>query len=215
MVEGSVSIMAGQEVGTSSYAGVGYTTFQPNTRFQELTRFGNAAAGGLVVYDFDLSAYLAGKTIGSNNGDSAFSLDVNWDEQRNEPPENAGLWFISYNDAGAGLTLDTTDITTFAVGGNSSGVANYNLVTDATKYKPVLTLGDPGSESIDLSSDFAAIQAGDGVIRVAYLERAFRGDIRLLAGSGLVETIVPEPSTAALATVGLLSVLVRRRRRSC
>lgn len=69
------------------------------------------------------------------------------------------------------------------------------------------------SLSVDITSDIATIAAGDGLIRLAYIEREFRGDITLSGASGIVETVVvPEPSASALLLLGLGCILSRRSR---
>ncbi|QDT67501.1 hypothetical protein MalM25_04000 [Planctomycetes bacterium MalM25] len=211
-VAGSVSMMSGHEVGASSYNGIDISSFSVNTQYKELNRFASDVAGGLIAFDFDLSGYLAGKTVGNSAGDSSFSLDVDFTSRRTSGGKD-GLWYLSYN--GGGLTLDSSDITAHTVSGATSGAENYALVTDATQYKPVLSLAaDAGSgmESVDITGDIATIAAGDGLIRIAYLEREFRGDIVVQGVSGLVESVaIPEPGSAAL--VALIGVAIGFRRR--
>ena len=156
-VTGTVNVMSGHQVGTNSYNGINLGTFSGATNFSELNRFASTTAGGLITWDYDLSTYLAEKTIGTTIGDSAFSLDLNFGGRRSGGTID-GLWFISYN--GGGISLDTTNITTHAVSGSSSGATNYALVTTPTAYKPVLTLAAgvvTGTTSVDLTADIATI----------------------------------------------------------
>ena len=214
-VGGTLTVMSGQEVGNSSYNGIDSAQFSTSSRFNELNRFGADASndrGGLLTYDFDLSTYLGLVTVGTAIGESSFTLDINYQGRRAAGFD--GDWYISYN--GAGLTLDTTNITTHTISGFTSGTQNADLVTTAANYKPVMTLAantTADSLSVDITSDIATIAAGDGLIRLAYIEREFRGDITLSGASGIVETVVvPEPSASALLLLGLGCILSRRSR---
>jgi hypothetical protein len=211
-VVGSVNMMGGHEVGDSTYNGIDVSNFSFVTQYNNLDRYANDDRGGLITWDFDLSTYLSGKTVGNAVGDSQFSLDVDFTNRRTSAGKD-GLWFISYNN-GAGLTLDLTDITTHTVSINTSGAQNNALVSNAALYTQVLALpadAGVGVHSVDVTSQIAA--STDGLIRIAYLEREFRGDIRIQNASGLVETIViPEPSTLALLGLGALGLIWRRRR---
>lgn len=212
-VAGTITAIGGHQVGDSSYAGLNLSTFSGNSSFVDLDRFSNDDKGGLITWDFDLSTYLSGKTIGTAAGNSMFSLDVDFSGRRSGGVRE-GLWYISYT--GGGLTLDTTDITTHAGVGSASGTANAALVTNTSAYVQVLALGADtvsGTESVDLTSHLALIAAGDGQIRIAYREREFRGDINFLNSTGLVENIaVPEPSSALLLGLGGLSLILRRKK---
>ena len=89
---------------------------------------------------------------------------------------------------------------------------------DATTGSELLNLpanAGSGVLSVDLTSDLATIAGGDGLIRIAYLEREFRGDIRLQNESGLVETVVvPEPTTLSLlGLLGIAGLALRNRSR--
>lgn len=208
-VAGSISIMSGQEIGTSSYNGIDLRPFTGVTQYSELNRFASSTAGGLILWDFNLSTALSGISVGSAAGESSFSLDV---EFQGRATAQDGLWFISYN--GGGLTLDNTDITTHTISGATSGNENFDLVSDTALYSPILSLTTAtGDESVDLTSQISDIASGDGLIRIAYLERNFRGDILLLGESGIVQTVnVPEPSSSLLMALAALGLTARRRR---
>jgi len=212
-VQGTISIMSGQEVGVSSYNGIDAAGFSGVANYQELNRFASDTAGGLIVWDFDLSSELAGTSIGAGVGQSSFSLNVEFSGRRTTDGRD-GLWYVSYN--GGGLTLDTTDITGHTVSGTTSGSENFTLVTNAGLYQNVaLHAGNTaaGSFSVPLTSDIAAIASGDGLIRLAYLEREFRGDISINNESGIVETVnVPEPGSTGLVLLAFVAGLVRRTR---
>ncbi|MEN1679619.1 MAG: PEP-CTERM sorting domain-containing protein [Planctomycetota bacterium] len=211
-VEGSVDVMAGQEVGTSSYTGAGIRNFSFVTQYNDLNRFGSEVNGGLVTFDFDFSSFLAGKNIGASLGQSAYSIELDYTGRRSSGG-STGQWFISYN--GGGLTLDTTDITSHTVGGNASGVENGELVRNTSLYKPVLTLPAAvasGTASVDITSDIATIAAGDGAIRVAYFNGEFRGDTLIQNVSGIVETtVIPEPGSLVFVGIVFAAAGVRRR----
>lgn len=212
-VIGTVAMMAGHEVGANSYTGIDISVWSGNTQYKDMNRYGTDVRGGLITWDFDLSSYLAGKSIGSEVGDSQFSLDIDYSNRRTGTGAYAAPWFISYN--GGGLSLDTSDITTHTVSGNTSGVENYDLVNDTSLYKPTLIL--PAAEgasmhSVDITADIAAIAAGDGLIRIAFLEGEYYGDIHIYEDSGIVESVIPEPGTLVLLGLGGLALGLRRRR---
>ncbi|MGC6427786.1 MAG: PEP-CTERM sorting domain-containing protein [Akkermansiaceae bacterium] len=212
-VAGTINIMAGQEVGNpADYPGIDVRTFSAVTQYNDLKRFGGDGSGGLITWDYDFSTYFSGKTIGNSNGDSQISLELGYSNRRTSSGNN-GIWYISYN--GGGLTLDTTDVTTHTVSSSTSGAENGTLVADANLYKEVLTLTantGSGAHSVDLTADFANLVAGDGLVRIAYLETEFQGDIRVNDMSGIVETVVvPEPSSALLLLISSLAFLIRRR----
>ncbi len=198
-IAGTVSVMAGHEAGTSSYNGTDIRTFSGVSQYNNFNRFGgvigdDGAAAGLIVWDYDLSGYLGGLTVGTGAGETQFSLDLDYTSRGPQ----TGNWYVSYT--GDGLTRDTTDITTQSVGGTASGLANIALATDTSLYKSILSLSDgSGLASVDLTSELASIAAGDGLLRVAYLDSNFRGDILLQGVSGLVATVsaIPEPSSLA------------------
>ncbi len=208
-VGGTLSIMGGQEVGTGGgtvYPGFDLRSFAQNTLIADLNRFGSPTQGGLVVWDYDLSGYLAGVSVGSGAGQSSFTLDLDYSDRRSEAV--AAEWYISYN--GGGLALDTTDITAFAVSGSASGASNAALVTDAAKFNPLVSLSGStaGTESIDITADLATIAAGDGLVRIAYLEGGFLGDIRLRNASGIVETVNPVPEPSGLIVLACMAGIV-------
>ena len=212
-VAGTISLMSGHEVGTSSYNGIDASGFSSSVNYQELNRFLSATAGGLIVWDFDLSGALSGTTIGAGLGESSFALNVEYSGRRTSSGSD-GLWFVSYN--GGGLSLDTSDITSHTVGGTTSGSENFNLVSNAALYQNVLALpanAGAGSFSVPLTAEIAAIAAGDGLVRIAYLEREFRGDIIIENESGIVETVnVPEPGSLVHVGFGVVAGFARRRR---
>jgi len=214
VVEGTINIMNGQEVGVpdAAWLGLDVAPYSFVTQYNDLNRYGNDFAGGLISWDFDLGSYLTGKTVGNGVGETQFSLNVDFTNRRTSGGYN-GLWYVSYN--GGGLTLDTTDITTMAVGAQLSGTNNFNLVSNTSLYDQVLSLAanaGSGVVSVDLTSQLSTIAAGDGLIRIAYLEREFKGDIRLQNESGLIAIVVPEPSTLSLfGLLGCAGLFFRNR----
>ena len=197
----------------TDYPGIDVNVYSFITHYNDLNRYANDSLGGLITWDFDLGTYLTGKTVGNGVGETQFSLDVDFTNRRTSGGKD-GLWYLSYN--GGGLTLDTTDITTVSVSGNASGTDNFNRVSNAAQYQQVLSLpanAGSGVLSVDLTSELSTIAAGDGLIRIAYLEREFSGDIRLQNVSGLVATVVPEPSVLSLFGLGIMGLFVCNRRR--
>lgn len=216
-VAGTISIMGGHELGNSSYTGVDISSYSSVCNFNDLHRYGaneSNKRGGLVVWDFDLSTYLSGKTVGVAEGNSMFSLDVAWKKNTNSAgdPNTTGDFYISYN--GDGLSLDAGDITTHTISGDTSGKENYSLVTTATAYAPVTTLAmTEGTASIDLTSKFSTIAAGDGKIRIAFIQENFYDSLQVQNASGIVETIaIPEPATLGMIALFGGGVLFIRRR---
>lgn len=258
------------EASAVNYDGGNIRNFTNNTVFVNVNRFPNnlGVQGGLLTWDFDLSAYLAEKTVGSGPGESSFSLDVFWDGRRGQrgagSPQD-GPFYISVNDGS--LNLDATDISTLTptqyfanslvtdrkeadilgdgvVGGDdylkmqletdrgagiprwqeqygltSTPNPNYAQIGVLPAEAAVSTDDPSGIQGTRISFDITDFIANstDKVIRIAYLETEFRGDVNFILDTGIVETInpslsaVPEPSSLMIGLLSLSGLCGLRR----
>lgn len=183
-VAGLCSFIAGHPIGSNGYVGVDLDNWSWNNKWKDMTRYGGDDRGGLIFWDYDLSAYLAGKDIGSIPGQSQFKIRVDYEARTRglEAP-----FYISYND-GAGMTLDTTVLTNLT----PSLFGTYEIVTNADHFVKVGAVPAPPPESGIVSFDITdhILASTDRVIRVAAFVTEYYGDITLKYASGIIETIV-------------------------
>ena len=196
-VKGNIGLLAGAGVGSGAgpvYAGANLLSYSGVSQFNDLNRYaGSAPGGGLITWDYDLSGVAS---------EGAFKLMLDF---TNRSTANDTHFYISYNN-GSSLTLDTTDVSTNAVHGATA------VVSDAGKYTQIATLtGAAGTMSIDLTSIITTAQVNGGLVRLAYVDNNYLGDVRFQNESGIVTTI-PEPATLGMVGVFGAAVLFIRRR---
>lgn len=202
VVAGSLGVFGGGEVGVSGYTGIDTQSFGVGSNFRDMNRFGGVN-GGLITFDYDFSTYLASNAAGTGAGQFSYSVEGNY-EARSATNAQTAQWFISYN--GGGNTLDTTLVTAIAVGGADELVAAGNYTSLGTIPANVAS----GSFNFDVTSIVAA--STDGVIRVAYFDNTFDGQINFRDAGVFANASVPEPSSAALLGLGGLALILRRKK---
>jgi len=192
-VQGKVNFLAGASIGTGGYAGAKFPIYSFVTQYNDMNRYGGSGpGGGLVTFDYDLSGVV-------NEGVFKLVLDFT-----NRTTAHDSQFYISYNN-GSSLTLDTTDVSTNAAHGASA------IVSDTSLYTQIANLtAASGTMEVDLTSIITTAQSNGGLVRLAYVENNYLGDIRLQNESGIVTTI-PEPATLGLISMFGAGVLIVRR----
>ena len=201
-VAGSLGVFGGGTIGVSGYTGIDTASFGQGSNFRDMNRFGSVN-GGLLTFDYDFSTYLAANPAGNGAGQFNYSVEGDY-AARSATNALTGQWFISYN--GGGNTLDNTLVTAIGIDGADELVANGNYTSLGTI--PAATAS--GSFNFDVTSIVAA--STDGVIRVAYFDNSFDGQIDLRNAGVFANEAVPEPSSAALLGLGGLALILRRKK---
>lgn len=163
---------------------------------QQVARFNNASTAGLLVWDFDMN-------LASSYTDLGLFLELNLESGTS----NANV-YVSYNDADAGLSLDSF----LTPSSNQSGSAIQTTLSDTSVYTEVASTTTTDLNVIDLDLDPFVAASDDGLLRIAVGVNGFRKDVSIQAGGSRIDgVLVPEPATVSLALLGVIAMVSRRR----
>ena len=172
-------------------------------RIDQLDRNGSADNAGVLIYDLNLNDTAA---YGNLTLDLAVTQSTG-----NGTGSNV---YVSYNDAEAGLSIDTSLNSGFTF----SGTAVVNQLADASEYTPIavgLNNTSANQSIADFSLDAIRAASDDGLLRIAISADGFRRgiSIRNVAGaeSQITGTLIPEPGSISLLLAGGVALLARRR----
>ncbi|MFC1763391.1 DUF4955 domain-containing protein [Planctomycetota bacterium] len=196
VIEGSITIMAGDKLGAGGYTGMDIRSGASDTQYIDTVLY--AGHTSLIVFDFDFSAYLSTHKPGTEEGEFTYSLDLDYDWRL--PAEGAydAVMYLSYNrKKGRGFSLDTTDILLLNPTG---GIAQAALIADTSKYVSVGTL--PANVvtdfvSFDITSHF--VNSSDGKFRLIVANPEYHADLQLQNASGIMSKMVSAPLTPEIS----------------
>ena len=175
-VPGTVTVHAGTPLGAGGYGGVELKSYSENTQYLELNRFGGKG-GGVVAFDFELADWFRKHPAATER---RFTLDLDYFKRRAD--ERALPRLYVGVDRGPDAPADRTDLTTLAPG----RVADHLDGNPAYAVAGELPAGVAGGVArFDVTDAVRSAAAGDGFVRIVYLDRGFRGSLGVRNASGL------------------------------